>query len=88
MFVFLRVCVCVFGEEQNNNEVVFKIRKHTRLQKLMDAYCQRQSLNRGSVRFLFDGNRVNDDDTPRTLEMEDGDVIDVLVEQTGGRLLC
>ena len=37
-----------------------------------------------SVRFLFDGNRVNPNQTPQELDMEDGDVIDVMVEQQGG----
>lgn len=31
----------------------------------MDAYCNRQGLNSNSVRFVFDGNRVNQDDTPK-----------------------
>ena len=33
------------------------------------------------ARFLYEGNRLNDDDTPATLEMEDGDTIDVMVER-------
>ena len=41
-----------------------------------------------SVRFLFDGNRVNPNQTPQELEMEDGDVIDVMVEQQGGGAAC
>lgn len=34
-----------------------------------------------NVRFLFDGERVNNDDTPDSLEMEDGDALDVMVQQ-------
>lgn len=30
-----------------------------------------------ALRFLFDGRRVNDDDTPKSLEMEEDDVIEV-----------
>ncbi|XP_014674277.1 PREDICTED: putative small ubiquitin-related modifier 8 [Priapulus caudatus] len=37
-----------------------------------------------SLRFLFDGRRINDDDTPKQLEMENEDVIEVYQEQTGG----
>ena len=37
-----------------------------------------------SLRFLFDGRRVNDDETPKALEMEQDDVIEVYQEQTGG----
>ena len=34
--------------------------------------------------FLFDGRRINDDETPKALEMEQDDVIEVYQEQTGG----
>ncbi|KAL2737789.1 small ubiquitin-related modifier-like [Vespula squamosa] len=37
-----------------------------------------------SLRFLFDGKRINDDETPKQLEMENDDVIEVYQEQTGG----
>ena len=37
-----------------------------------------------TLRFLFDGKRINDDDTPKALEMENDDVIEVYQEQTGG----
>ena len=36
------------------------------------------------IRFLFDGRRINDDETPKALEMEQDDVIEVYQEQTGG----
>ncbi len=50
----------------------------------MDAYCQREGLPADGVRFLYDGERVNRDQTPEELDMQDGDEIDALVEQTGG----
>jgi hypothetical protein len=33
------------------------------------------------LRFLYDGTRVNPEDTPASLEMEDNDTIDVMVER-------
>ena len=36
------------------------------------------------LRFLCDGQRFNDDDTPESLEMEKEDVIDVFAERVGG----
>lgn len=48
----------------NNNEVFFKIKRTTQLKKLMDAFCERQGKNMQSVRFLFDGNRVQPQDSP------------------------
>ena len=69
---------------QDGNEIFFKCRLTTPLEKLMKAFCQRNGVAQSSVRFLFDGNRVSPHQTPAELEMEDEDVIDVMVEQQGG----
>lgn len=37
-----------------------------------------------NVRFLFDGERLHETQTPKELNMENGDEIDVVVEQVGG----
>lgn len=50
----------------------------------MVAYCERSGLVKESVRFRFDGAPVNEMDTPETLEMEEGDTIEVYQPQTGG----
>ncbi|KAK1862556.1 hypothetical protein I4F81_005124 [Pyropia yezoensis] len=70
--------------DSEGNEVQFRIKKKTQLKKLMDAYCARMGTSVGTYRFLFDGNRVNDTDTPESLEMEDMDVIDAVLFQQGG----
>lgn len=51
----------------NNNEVFFKIKRNTKLEKLMMAFCERQAKSLNSVRFLFDGQRVQPTDTPDTV---------------------
>ncbi|CDW73774.1 ubiquitin-like protein smt3 [Stylonychia lemnae] len=71
-------------KSQDGTEIYFKIKRTTQLKKLMDAYCTRQGLSINQCRFIFDGERLKDDDTPDKLEMENGDEIDVMVEQTGG----
>ena len=53
----------------NNNEVFFKIKRSTQLKKLMDAFCNRQGKALNSVRFLFDGSRVQPTDTPHTVSL-------------------
>jgi len=68
----------------SNNEVFFKIKRTTQLKKLMDAFCERQGKSTQSVRFLFDGQRVNPTDNPETLDMQDGDTLEVHQEQVGG----
>ncbi len=70
--------------DQEGNDLFFKIKKNTSLKKVMDAYCERQGKTRGLVRFLFEGHRIQDNDTPDTLELEDGDMIQVFLEQQGG----
>ena len=71
----------------DGNEVHFQCKQTMPLQRLMHAYCNRQGVPMGAVRFLFDGNRIHEAQTPRDLDMEDGDVIDVMVEQQGGAVL-
>ena len=44
--------------------VHFKIKKNTPLKKLMTAYCERQGLSQGAIRFVFDGDNIEETDTP------------------------
>ena len=53
----------------NNNEVFFKIKRTTALKKLMDAFCDRQGKDPKTVRFLFDGTRVQPGDSPDTVSL-------------------
>ncbi|CAE6244146.1 unnamed protein product [Arabidopsis arenosa] len=69
----------------DGNEVFFRIKRSTQLKKLMNAYCDRQSVDMNSIAFLFDGRRLRAEQTPDELEMEDGDEIDAMLHQTGGR---
>ncbi|KAK1259429.1 Small ubiquitin-related modifier 1 [Acorus gramineus] len=69
---------------QDGNEVFFRIKRSTQLKKLMNAYCDRQSVEINSIAFLFDGRRLRGEQTPDELEMEEGDEIDAMLHQTGG----
>ncbi|KAF7032329.1 hypothetical protein CFC21_043513 [Triticum aestivum] len=69
---------------QDGNEVFFRIKRSTQLKKLMNAYCDRQSVDLNSIAFLFDGRRLRGEQTPDELEMEEGDEIDAMLHQTGG----
>ncbi|OAP54111.1 hypothetical protein AYL99_11646 [Fonsecaea erecta] len=66
-----------------DNQIYFKIRGNTKLNKLMQAFCERQGKDSKSARFLFDGQKLNPGDTPDQLDMEDGDMIEVQEEQIG-----
>ncbi|BFU18413.1 ubiquitin family protein [Entamoeba histolytica HM-1:IMSS-B] len=69
---------------QDSTEVFFKIKKNTPLKKLMEAFCNKQGLNMSSVRFLSDGVRITPDKTASDLGLQDGDVIDAMMNQVGG----
>ncbi|MFS7985404.1 putative Ubiquitin-like domain-containing protein [Helianthus anomalus] len=49
---------------QDGTEVFFKIKRSTQLKKLMNAYCDRQSVEINSIAFLFDGRRLRAEQTP------------------------
>eukprot|EP00915_Cephaloidophora_sp_WS-2016_P003808 GHVH01005093.1.p1 GENE.GHVH01005093.1~~GHVH01005093.1.p1 ORF type:complete len:133 (+),score=25.30 GHVH01005093.1:107-505(+) len=68
----------------HGQEVFFRIRRTTCLQKLMTAYCNRLGLPTDGVRFLFDGDRIRGDQTPEEIQLDDGDIIDAMVRQIGG----
>ena len=69
---------------QDGQVIQFKIKRITPFRKLMHAYCDRTKVAQNTVRFTFDGSRINDTDTPRSMDMEDGDTIEVFTQQTGG----
>ena len=69
---------------QSFKDLVFGIKTTTKMAKVMQAFCTRTGLQIHTVRFLFDGSRVNEGSTPATLGMEDGDVLDVMVSFEGG----
>ncbi|XP_012571609.1 small ubiquitin-related modifier 2-like [Cicer arietinum] len=68
---------------QDGIEVSFKINRNTQLKKLMNAYCDHQSVEFDSIVFLFDGRRILAKHFPDELKMEDGDEIDAMVHQFG-----
>ena len=59
------------------DETVYKVKTTTKLQRLFDAYALRKGIDVGSLRFLLDGKRLNGDQTPEDVDVEDGDQIDV-----------
>ncbi|KAI3769151.1 hypothetical protein L6452_00251 [Arctium lappa] len=75
-----RINLKVKGQD-GNIEVIFRIKRSTRLQKLMKAYCDRRSVDVNSIAFMFHGRRLRTEQTPHQLEMEDGDEIDAHVTQ-------
>eukprot|EP01067_Filipodium_phascolosomae_P007773 Filipodium_phascolosomae@DN637_c0_g1_i1.p2 len=68
----------------SGEEVQFRVKKTTQFRRIIQAYCSRLGQTESTVRFLFDGERITPEQTPADLNMENEDVVDALVEQTGG----
>lgn len=80
--IFMRgICLCVKDQEGSLTHVT--VTKFIALSRLFDSYCARKRIARHGVRFLFDGCRILDHQTPMDLEMVDGDAIDVMMDQCG-----
>ena len=52
--------------------------------KVFQTYANRKGVQLSSLRFLLDGERIKDDQTPKMLELDDQDQIDCMLEQSGG----
>jgi hypothetical protein len=53
------------------------------MMKVMEMFVKHFGLDINGCRFHFGLSRVRGDETPRSLELEDGDVIAVILEQSG-----
>ena len=62
-------------------QVVFRVKGHTKFEKIINAFCSKKSVDPHQVRFVFDGQRVNPQSSPEAEGMEDGDTIDAFLEQ-------
>ena len=69
--------------DQTGEETFFKLRKASQIEKVFSAYARRKGVNVNDLRFLLDGERIEPWHTPATLELEDSDQIDCMLEQTG-----
>lgn len=71
-------------KDQTGEEMFFKVKKNTKMSKIFDAYASRRGVNQSALKFLLDGERVAPDQTPKMLELENDDMIDVMIEAVGG----
>uniref|UniRef100_A0AC35GE97 Ubiquitin-like domain-containing protein n=1 Tax=Panagrolaimus sp. PS1159 TaxID=55785 RepID=A0AC35GE97_9BILA len=71
-------------KNQDGDVIKFRV-KYTTMDALMKKYAERTNLERGILRFLIDGERVDYDSTPKSLEMEEGNEIQVFQQVFGGQ---
>mmetsp|Transcript_19891 Transcript_19891/g.56196 ORF Transcript_19891/g.56196 Transcript_19891/m.56196 type:complete len:92 (-) Transcript_19891:99-374(-) len=72
-------------KDSDTNTTVFKVKPTTKFDKVFQAYANRKGVQVSSLRFMFDGERLNGAQTPQDVELQNDDQIDVYIEQTGGR---
>jgi len=68
----------------HGGEIWFKVKRSTPMKKIIETFCKKQGKDENSLRFFFDGNRVNAAHTAEELDMEDNDVIEAHHAQLGG----
>lgn len=52
---------------QDSNEIHFRVKMTTQMGKLKKSYSERVGVPVASLRFLFDGRRINDEETPKAV---------------------
>jgi small ubiquitin-related modifier len=67
-----------------SNEVHFRVKAATSLLRLKRSYCNKMGFQVNELRFVFDGHRITDMDTPKSLGMINDDVIEIYQERIGG----
>ncbi|EGN97650.1 hypothetical protein SERLA73DRAFT_75317 [Serpula lacrymans var. lacrymans S7.3] len=66
------------------NHITVKVKANMAFKKIFEAAEKRFGKEPGTFKFVHEGQRLNAMDTPAQREMEDGDMIDAVLEQLGG----
>jgi len=51
----------------NNHDIAFRMKKNVKMGKVMARYAEQEGRNRATMRFLFDGDKIVDSDTPASV---------------------
>ena len=58
-------------------ELHFKVKPTTKMGKMKNAYSEKVGVAVTSLRFMFGGRRIGDNETAKSLGLQDDDVIEV-----------
>ncbi|XP_059145704.1 uncharacterized protein LOC131932816 [Physella acuta] len=70
--------------DQQGRVIDLEMGKYDEMVRLMRTFCDSYSMLMHEAKFLIDGKRIQPCDTPTSLELEDGDLIEVFKDQIGG----
>lgn len=76
-----RELITIRLKDGNGEETHFEVSPTTSMGKVMKAFGDEKGISPSSIRLLLEGEQVGEDQTARTLELEDGDLFDVFLEQ-------
>ncbi|KAK0468500.1 hypothetical protein IW261DRAFT_1573721 [Armillaria novae-zelandiae] len=68
----------------SGEQKTYKLRDDTPLKKMLTSFAVSYGKEMSSFMFVYEGRRINPEQTPRMYDMEDDDVIDAMIEQIGG----
>jgi hypothetical protein len=69
--------------DQGGDETMCKMKRTTRMKNVFGAYASRKGVRIYEIRFLIHGERIGEDDTPESLDLEDGDKVDCFFHMSG-----
>ncbi|KAL7524283.1 hypothetical protein ACHAXR_000509 [Thalassiosira sp. AJA248-18] len=70
-------------KDQSGEETMFTVKSTTKMHKVFSKFAARKGVETSSLRFMLDCENIDPDATPKMLELEDDDQIDVFVPQCG-----
>lgn len=70
--------ITITVSDDHNNGVQFRAKPQVPLRKIFERYAQKLAVSRNELRFYYDGNKLQDGDTPEEAGITDGGVIEVL----------
>ena len=63
----------------------FRVKEVVSMRKVFETYAKSKGVCAAALNFLLYGEKISFAETPRSLELRDGDQIDVLLAQDGGK---
>jgi small ubiquitin-related modifier len=77
-----RIRIRVIG--QDGHDVYFDLKPTTKWQRVLEAYCKLRAVSTSSMRFIFEGQRVNSQLSLADYNVVHNDQVDAVLQQTGG----
>ena len=81
--VFADRLITIYVQDEVGDKMAFKLKKSTKMGKLLNTYAQRRGVAAYTLKLLSNGTRVSYEDTCVSLELEDNDQINIMLQQEG-----